>query len=98
MNFPGIFNLAGVGEEAEGLSPQQLVSQGLVDPQQGLMLGGLLGLDAPVDPGSNFREYMAQQDGAKGFFGAALNPLLSKMIFSDDYDQFASDKALIRWP
>lgn len=93
MNFPGIFNLAGVGEEAEGLNPQQLVNEGLVDPQQGLMLGGLLGLDAPVDPGSNFREYMSKQDGAKGFFGAALNPLLSKMIFSDDYDQFASDKA-----
>lgn len=94
MMSRGLLNLLGVNPEGNGvMDTRTMLENGDIDPQQATLLSGLLGMEAPIDPGNSFREYMAQQDGAKGFFGSALNPLLSRMLFSDDFDDYQTAKA-----
>lgn len=96
----GLFQLAGmVGAEPDD-NTEDLLKKGVIKEEEALLLQGLLG-QAPVDPGDNFREYMGSQGGAKGFFGSALNPLITRSLFNDDFkdyqdarSSYATDKAL----
>jgi hypothetical protein len=96
----GLFDLAGMTGAKPGDTAEDLLKKGQIDEEEALLLKGLLG-DAPVDPGDDFREYMGSQGGAKGFFGSALNPLITRGLFSDDFNDYrdaranyATDKAI----
>jgi hypothetical protein len=57
------------------------------------MVGADEPLTAPVDPGKDFRSYIANEGGFKGFFGSAVNPILSRAIFNDEYGEYKDAKA-----
>ena len=70
----GIFDLLGSKAEGNGvIDAKSLVKQGVITPEEGLLVAGLEGADkplvAPVDPGKDFREYISNEGGFKGFFG-----------------------------
>jgi hypothetical protein len=94
----GIFDLLGIKPEGNGvIDAKSLVKQGVITPEEGLLVAGLEGADkplvAPVDPGKDFRSYIANEGGFKGFFGSAINPLLSRVIFNDEFEDYTDAKS-----
>lgn len=86
-------------DENEDETVRDLVAKGKLDPQAGVLAGGLLGgldepVGVPVDPGKDFGSYMANQGGFKGFFGAIADPRVARAFLSDDYGEYKQKKAL----
>ena len=85
-------------DENEDETVRDLVAKGKLDPQAGVLAGGLLGgldepVGVPVDPGKDFGSYMANQGGFKGFFGAIADPRVARAFLSDDYGDYKQKKA-----
>ena len=84
-------------DEEEDETVADLVKEGKVDAETGVLLGGLFGLEEPlampVDPGRDFGSYMAEQDGLKGFIGAIADPRVARAFYGDDYTTYKDKKA-----